>query len=64
MRSLVFLRRTFAQFSLSEKKIIIEKLSQIWSVNIKYLNEVVDNTLSPYEQSVIDDINQFDFDDI
>lgn len=64
MRSLVFLRRTFAQFSFSEKKNIIDKLGQIWSVNMKYLNEVVDNTLSPYEQSMIDDINRFDFDDI
>ena len=64
MRSLVFLRRTFAQFSLSEKKCIIDKLCQFWSINMKYLNEVVDNALSPYEQSVIDDINQFDFDDI
>lgn len=63
-RALVFLRRAFADFSLKEKNDIAENLGEIWGVNSKQYAEELMKDMSEDEQTVIDNLSDFDFDDI
>lgn len=63
-RALVFLRRAFADFSPNEKNDIAENLGEIWGVNAQQAAEVLMNETTEEEQSVLDSLGDFDFDDI
>ena len=60
----MFLRRAFADFSPNEKNDIAENLGEIWGVNAQQAAEVLMNETTEEEQSVLDSLGDFDFDDI
>ena len=63
-RSLVFLRRAFADFSSREKLEAAENLGEIWQVEPDKVSEVLNGTLKEEEKDFIDSLGDFDFDDI
>lgn len=63
-RALLFLRRAFADFSSREKNDIAENLGEIWNINPVVVSELLNNTITEEEQAVLDELNDFDFDDI
>ncbi len=63
-RALVFLRRAFSEFGPSEKRGITENLGQIWGLNEDAVSEALGEALSVDESSTLDDLNDFDFDDL
>ena len=63
-RALVFLRRAFSDFSSREKADIAENLGEIWQVNPNQTSEVLNQTLSKEEESVLAGLDDFDFGDI
>lgn len=63
-RALVFLRRTFVDFSSKEKDNIAENLGEIWGLNKQNVSEVLNQTLSNSESTIIQNLDEFDFDDI
>ena len=63
-RSLVFLRRAFADFSPMEKQEIAENLGEIWGVDALQAAEVLTRDLTQQEQQVLKELDEFDFDDI
>ncbi|WP_054958475.1 DUF5682 family protein [Paenibacillus dakarensis] len=62
-RALVFLRRAFSTFSASEKTMIAELLGEIWGVNTEQAAEVLTGELKEEETKMIDELNDFDFED-
>ena len=63
-RALVFLRRAFADFSPSEKSDIAENLGEIWGIHAQQVSELIMADFSEEEQSMLSDLDEFDFDDI
>ncbi|MDD4048916.1 MAG: DUF5682 family protein [Clostridia bacterium] len=63
-RTLVFLRRAFGDFTLAEKHHICDNLGEIWGVNKEEASDILSRKLNEEEQNKINDINEFDFDDI
>ncbi|TWT92344.1 hypothetical protein Pla52n_62180 [Stieleria varia] len=62
-RSVVFLRRAFGAFSVAEKRAISENLGEAWGTGADLASEVLEQPLSETEQSQLDELNEFDFDD-
>ncbi|QDS99210.1 DUF5682 family protein [Adhaeretor mobilis] len=63
-RALVFLRRAFGSFSPQEKRSISENLGECWGVGGDLTSEVLSQPLLEDEEQAIDDLNEFDFDDL
>jgi hypothetical protein len=63
-RALVFLRRAFGDFSISEKHSITENLGEIWGVNPDNASEVLNAALSEDEKKKLDELSGFDFEDL
>lgn len=63
-RSLVFLRRAFADFSSEEKYKIAENLGEIWDINPVRTAETLNSMLKPKELEDISGLDDFDFGDI
>lgn len=63
-RALVFLRRAFADFSSEEKNQVAENLGEIWNVNPVQVSMVLNSALPEEAQEMLDDLDDFDFDDI
>ncbi|MCA9040350.1 MAG: hypothetical protein KDA65_08395, partial [Planctomycetaceae bacterium] len=63
-RALVFLRRAFGSFSASEKRHICENLGECWGVSENTLSELMESPLTEEEEASLEDLNEFDFDDI
>ncbi|WP_238649885.1 DUF5682 family protein [Paenibacillus piscarius] len=63
-RALVFLRRAFSTFSPREKTMISELLGELWGVNSEQAAEILTGELKEEEAKMLDDLNDFDFDDL
>nr|MBP3282300.1 hypothetical protein [Treponema sp.] len=63
-RSLVVLRRTFAEFSQNEKCEIAENLGEIWGTDKGSTAEVLTQTITEADKKKIGELSDFDFDDI
>ncbi len=63
-RALVFLRRAFSQFSPLEKRGIAENLGEVWGVSSDSVSEVISQPLTEDEEEAVDDLDDFDFDDL
>jgi hypothetical protein len=63
-RALVFLRRSFGDFSPSEKRSITENLGEIWGVNPENVSEVLGGELNETEKKKLDELSGFDFEDL
>jgi hypothetical protein len=63
-RALVFLRRAFGDFSPSEKHSITENLGEIWGVNPDNVSEVLSTELSETEKKKLDELSEFNFEDL
>ena len=62
-RSLVFLRRTFGDFTPKEKNAIIEILADLWHVENAAVSEFLQDELNEEESAQLDALNDFDFND-
>lgn len=63
-RALVFLRRAFADFTPAEKSDIAENLGEIWGLNANQVAEAILKDPTSEEQSLIAQLDEFDFNDI
>lgn len=63
-RALVFLRRAFSDFNSREKLEAAENLGEIWQVNTAKVGEILNGPLKEEEETVLDSLSDFDFDDI
>ncbi len=63
-RALVFLRRAFGDFSPAEKRSITENLGEIWGVNPDVASEVVNQELSESEKKKLDELSDFNFEEL
>ncbi|MGM1021897.1 MAG: DUF5682 family protein [Bacillota bacterium] len=63
VRALVFLRRAFSVFNSGEKTMIAELLGELWDVNTEQAAEVLTQELREDEAKMLDDLNDFDFED-
>lgn len=63
-RSLVFLRRAFGDFSPNERRSVAENLAEIWGVSADAALESLDGPLSAKEEQALENLNEFDFDDL
>nr|WP_235918231.1 DUF5682 family protein [Paenibacillus lutrae] len=63
VRALVFLRRAFSTFAPREKNMIAEVLGELWGVDTEQAAEVLTGELKEEEAKMIDDLNDFDFED-
>ncbi|GGF84461.1 hypothetical protein GCM10010912_32070 [Paenibacillus albidus] len=62
-RALVFLRRAFSAFSPREKTMVAELLGELWGVNVEQAAEILTGELKEEETKMLDDLNDFDFED-
>ncbi|AIQ12952.1 hypothetical protein PDUR_14300 [Paenibacillus durus] len=62
-RALVFLRRAFSSFSPREKTMAAELLGEIWGVDGEQAAEAVTGELREDEHAMIEELNEFDFED-
>ncbi len=63
-RALVFLRRAFGSFSPQEKRQISENLGEYWGLNRDTASELMEQPLTEQETEKLQDLNEFNFDDI
>ncbi|MBE5963249.1 MAG: hypothetical protein E7256_18020 [Lachnospiraceae bacterium] len=63
-RALVFLRRAFMDFSPKERNSIAENLGEVWGFEPDEVSEVLQNAMTEEEISKLDDLDDFDFDDL
>ncbi len=63
-RAIVFLRRAFGGFSPQEKRHIAENLGEHWGAGSDTASEVLNQPLTEEEEQTLDEINEFDFDDL
>jgi len=64
-RTLVFLRRAFADYNQNEKVEIAENLGEIWNFNSSQVGEILTKKLTEEEtQQINEDLGDFDFGDI
>ncbi|OPA80138.1 hypothetical protein BVG16_05170 [Paenibacillus selenitireducens] len=62
-RALVFLRRAFSSFAPREKTMIAELLGELWGVHTDQAAEILTGDLKEDEVKMIDELNEFDFED-
>ncbi|TCZ80728.1 hypothetical protein E0485_00045 [Paenibacillus albiflavus] len=62
-RALVFLRRAFGSFTPREKTMIAELLGEMWGVHADQAAEILTGELKEDEVKMIDELNDFDFED-
>ncbi|WP_018758341.1 DUF5682 family protein [Paenibacillus terrigena] len=62
-RALVFLRRAFSSFAPREKTMIAELLGELWGVHADQAAEILTGELKEDEVKMIDELNDFDFED-
>ncbi|AWB44637.1 hypothetical protein DCC85_10650 [Paenibacillus sp. CAA11] len=62
-RALVFLRRAFSVFSSKEKTMVAELLGELWGVEPEQAAEVMMDDLKEEEAQMLDELNDFDFED-
>lgn len=60
--AVVFLHRTFSEFSSSEKYMIAENLANLWGINSDDLSEYLNKELD--DQGSIDSLDDFDFENL
>ncbi len=63
-RALVFLRRALGDFSPDEKRHIAENLGEVWGVNPDDVSDIMNRDLTEEEEQNLDDLDDFDFDDL
>ena len=63
-RALVFLRRAFGGFSPREKRQIAENLGEYWGIHADEASELIGQPLTEQEEQKLEDLNEFDFDDL
>ena len=63
-RALVFLRRAFGPFSAREKRHIAENLGECWSLHPDAASDLIEQPLSEEEAEKLDNLNDFDFDNL
>ena len=63
-RALVFLRRAFADFTPGEKSDIAENLAEIWGLHARQVSEILMAQTTEEEQTLLSELDDFDFDDI
>ncbi|MCY9517483.1 DUF5682 family protein [Paenibacillus apiarius] len=63
VRALVFLRRAFSSFAPREKTMIAELLGELWGVHAEQAEEMLAGELKEDEAKMIDELNDFDFED-
>lgn len=63
VRALVFLRRAFSSFAPREKTMIAELLGELWGVHTEQAAEILTGELKEDEAKMIDELNDFDFED-
>jgi hypothetical protein len=63
-RALVFLRRSFGDFSPAEKRSITENLGEIWGANPDNVSEVLSTELSATEKQKLDELSDFNFEEL
>lgn len=63
-RALVFLRRAFADFTPAERSDIAENLGEIWGIRPEQVSELIMADISAEEQTMLSDLEEFDFEDI
>ena len=63
-RAVVFLRRAFGGFSPQEKRHISENLGEYWGAGGELASELLSQPLTEAEEEKLDDLNEFDFDDL
>jgi len=62
-RALVFLRRAFGTFTSREKTMVAELLGEVWGVSAEAAAEVLTGELKEAEETMLDNLNEFDFGD-
>jgi hypothetical protein len=63
-RALVFLRRAFGSFSPNEKRHIAENLGECWGLAADAASELIEQPLTEKEEEKLQDLNEFNFDDV
>lgn len=63
-RALIFLRRSFADFSANEKSDIAENLGEIWGVNPEQAADSLMRPMTEAEEEMLEGMDEFDFDNI
>jgi hypothetical protein len=63
-RALVFLRRAFGDFSPQEKRSITENLGEIWGANADQVSEVLSAELTDKEKKKLDELSDFNFEEL
>ncbi|GJM67823.1 hypothetical protein HMSSN036_00390 [Paenibacillus macerans] len=64
VRALVFLRRAFSAFSQKEKTMVAELLGELWGVKPQQAAEIMMDELKEDEARMLDELNDFDFEDL
>ncbi|NMM50976.1 DUF5682 family protein [Paenibacillus aquistagni] len=62
-RALVFLRRSFSTFNPSEKVMIAEILGELWGIEPEEVEEALGGELKEDEADMLEQLNDFDFED-
>ncbi|WP_423802303.1 DUF5682 family protein [Neobacillus sp. SAB-20_R2A] len=62
-RALVFLRRSFTNFSASDRGKVAEILGGIWGFDELQVSEYLNESLTEAEETILDELNEFDFGD-
>jgi hypothetical protein len=60
----VFWRRAFSTVSAREKRHIAENLGEYWGLNKDLASEMIEQPLSEKEQDALENLNEFNFDDL
>lgn len=64
IKALVFLRRTFSDFTPEHKRSISENLGEIWNINNDESEEEASKFLENIDEEAFEDLDDFDFGDI
>jgi hypothetical protein len=63
-RALVFLRRALGEFSPAEKRSITENMGEIWGANPDAVSEVLAQELSETEKKQLEELSDFNFEEL
>ncbi|WP_316568257.1 DUF5682 family protein [Neobacillus sp. YIM B06451] len=63
LRALVFLRRAFSTYNAGDRSKVAEILAESWDLNAQQVSEKLNEDLTEKEESVLDQLNDFDFGD-
>jgi hypothetical protein len=63
IKALVFLRRTFANFSPQEKRVICDNLGSVWNISGEAVENKIAAEYSESEKATLENLNEFNFDD-